>query len=382
VEYVYDGDGQRVKKSSGRLYWGAGPLAESDANGTLVAEYVFVNGQRAMRRDVSTGAMHYYFLDHLGSTSVVANSSGTIENESDYLPFGEENAFQNATEQHFKFTGKERDTETGLDYFGARYYASTMGRFMSPDWAATATAVPYADFGDPQTLNLYGYVRNNPLSHADGDGHCCSDEWSYLKAELGGAWSSTGGAMITLGKSLISGEAAHNIATTAGWAITDPRKIGSAAGEFVSQTAQLGRSALHGNPHAIGQIAGLVIGPKVTGTAINTVAKGLNVAAFGSSTGRVFWSGAGTEQMASQFGRVLSQTPAGRLATALDNAGLQGTATSQFMWNRLSAGFARGASGDTLTFNFNSRLNTTFMQVERPILVNSPSANLLTMGTR
>jgi len=172
VEYVYDGDGQRVKKSSGRLYWGAGPLAESDANGTLVAEYVFVNGQRAVRRDVSTGTMHYYFLDHLGSATVVANSSGTIENESDYLPFGEENAFQNSTEQHFKFTGKERDAETGLDYFGARYYGSSMGRWMSPDWSNAPGPVPYAEFSDPQTLNLYGYVRNNPLSQADADGHC------------------------------------------------------------------------------------------------------------------------------------------------------------------------------------------------------------------
>jgi RHS repeat-associated protein len=56
---------------------------------------------------------------------------------------------------HYKFTGKERDTESGLDYFGARYNASRTGRFMTPDWAAKATAVPYAVFGDPQTLNLY-----------------------------------------------------------------------------------------------------------------------------------------------------------------------------------------------------------------------------------
>jgi RHS repeat-associated protein len=74
-----------------------------------------------------------------------------------------------------EFTGKERDTESGLDMFGARYYGSGLGRFMTPDWAAKATAVPYAMFGDPQTLNLYGYVRNNPLSHVDADGHCLED---------------------------------------------------------------------------------------------------------------------------------------------------------------------------------------------------------------
>jgi RHS repeat-associated protein len=69
------------------------------------------------------------------------------------------------------FTGKERDAESGLDYFGARYYASSMGRWMSPDWSAKEDPVPYAKLDDPQTLNLYGYVRNNPLSQVDPDGH-------------------------------------------------------------------------------------------------------------------------------------------------------------------------------------------------------------------
>jgi len=61
-------------------------------------------------------------------------------------------------------SGKERDAESGDDYFGARYYGSSMGRFMSPD-----------SFGghleDPQTLNHYSYVGNNPLSRTDPDGH-------------------------------------------------------------------------------------------------------------------------------------------------------------------------------------------------------------------
>jgi RHS repeat-associated protein len=77
-----------------------------------------------------------------------------------------------ARSQNYKFTGKERDSESNLDEFGARYYASTMGRFMTPDWAARPTAVPYAVFGDPQSLNLYTFVRNDPVSRADADGHC------------------------------------------------------------------------------------------------------------------------------------------------------------------------------------------------------------------
>ncbi len=71
-----------------------------------------------------------------------------------------------------QFTGKERDAESGLDYFGARYYGSALGRFTSPDWSAKPMPVPYAALGDPQSLNLYAYVRNNPLSRADADGHC------------------------------------------------------------------------------------------------------------------------------------------------------------------------------------------------------------------
>lgn len=73
-------------------------------------------------------------------------------------------------------TGKERDSESGNDYFGARYYSSAMGRFMSPDWSAKYEPVPYAKLDNPQTLNLYNYMRNNPLAGVDPDGHCCEDE--------------------------------------------------------------------------------------------------------------------------------------------------------------------------------------------------------------
>jgi RHS repeat-associated protein len=74
-------------------------------------------------------------------------------------------------------TGKERDSESGNDYFGARYYASSMGRFMSPDWSAKEDPVPYAQLADPQSLNLYSYVRNNPMDRVDPDGHwTCTGE--------------------------------------------------------------------------------------------------------------------------------------------------------------------------------------------------------------
>ncbi len=109
--------------------------------------------------------------DWLGTKRQVTTSAGIPASSFPNGPFGDYqwSAGVDETEQHF--TGKERDVESGLDYFPARYYNSYMGRFMSPDWSAQEEPVPYAKLDDPQTLNLYSYVRNNPLSGVDPDGH-------------------------------------------------------------------------------------------------------------------------------------------------------------------------------------------------------------------
>jgi RHS repeat-associated protein len=79
-----------------------------------------------------------------------------------------------------RYTGKERDTESGNDYFGARYYASSMGRFMSPD----PSQLYYADPTNPQSFNLYSYGRNNPLINTDPSGmECVWDDGSYDAAD-------------------------------------------------------------------------------------------------------------------------------------------------------------------------------------------------------
>jgi RHS repeat-associated protein len=73
--------------------------------------------------------------------------------------------------QNYKFEGKERDSESNLDNFGARYYSSRMGRWLSADWSAIPEPVPYANPTNPQTLNLYAMVSDNPETFADLDGH-------------------------------------------------------------------------------------------------------------------------------------------------------------------------------------------------------------------
>jgi len=77
-----------------------------------------------------------------------------------------------ASPNHHKFKGKERDTETSNDDFGARYYTWRFGRWLSADWSSVPVAVPYANLTNPQTLNLYAMVADDPESFADLDGHC------------------------------------------------------------------------------------------------------------------------------------------------------------------------------------------------------------------
>jgi len=169
MTYTYDADGNRVKKASsstGTLYWhsSVGVIAETDLSGATKSEYVFFGGKRIARIDAPANSLHYYLSDHLNSTSMIVSASGSVEEESDYSPYGSEYGVT-AGPNHYKFTGRERDTETGLDYFGARYYTGPTGRFMSPDPANLSV-----DFWLPQTWNRYTYSLNNPLSMVDRNG--------------------------------------------------------------------------------------------------------------------------------------------------------------------------------------------------------------------
>jgi RHS repeat-associated protein len=172
-DYVLGTSGQQVTEmgmdSNNTMAW---QHTNVFAAGTLIATY---DGGTATGGG-STGGLHFYLNDPLGTRRAQTDYAGVVEQTCASLPFGDglacSNSTQYPTEHHF--TGKERDAESGNDYFGARYYSSAMGRFMSPDWSAKEEPVPYAKMDDPQSLNLYAYVRNNPLDSADPDGHACS----------------------------------------------------------------------------------------------------------------------------------------------------------------------------------------------------------------
>jgi RHS repeat-associated protein len=148
-------------------------MTELNAAGTWVHTNVTANGSLLATFDNDNNGAHFYLTDWLGSKRIQTNYLGAVEETCQSLPYGDAldcfGPVPDATEQHF--TGKERDAESGNDYFLARYYSSAMGRFMSPDWSAKQDPVPYAKLDNPQSLNLYAYVMNNPMTRIDADGH-------------------------------------------------------------------------------------------------------------------------------------------------------------------------------------------------------------------
>ncbi|MGB8661128.1 MAG: RHS repeat-associated core domain-containing protein [Candidatus Acidiferrum sp.] len=168
VTYTYDGDGNRVMKSNGTIYWygaNSASLEESDLSGNLQRWYYFFNGQR-VGRGLTTNEVGFYMTDALGSVRYLGGSATGYR--FDYFPFGAPILDSDTGDDRYQFTGKERDSESGLDDFDARYYSSSMGRFMSPD-------DPDEDQhpANPQSWNLYTYVRNNPLNNTDPTGKAC-----------------------------------------------------------------------------------------------------------------------------------------------------------------------------------------------------------------
>jgi RHS repeat-associated protein len=215
--YIYDAEGNRVAKESVSggvptltnqyiLGLGGEQVTEIDGNGNWLHSNVYEDGKLLATYD--TTGLHFHFSDWLGSRRMQASGTGTVDETCQSLPFGDQlnctGPASDATEQHF--TGKVRDNESGLDYFGARYYQSNAGRWMSPDWADKPEAVPYSSLGNPQSLNLYGYVGNNPLSNSDADGHViwcpkCLDlaarAAGWLKEKLGSGESHSNPGIVT-----------------------------------------------------------------------------------------------------------------------------------------------------------------------------------------
>src|SRR6185437_4641583 len=168
--------GRRVQKTtaSGAVYYVydiAGHQIEVNSSGVADREEVYAGG-----RHLATYTNNTTYFDHadwLGTERMRTTASGSSCETIVSLAFGDGEATtgscSDASPMHF--TGKQSDPESGLDDFDARYYSSQWGRFISADWSAVPVPVPYANFTNPQTLNLYAIVADNPGTFVDLTGH-------------------------------------------------------------------------------------------------------------------------------------------------------------------------------------------------------------------
>lgn len=202
TQYIYDADGTRVAKGSISSW-----SCDTSSNGFQASSsYVLGSGgEQVTEMNVSAGqstwahtnvyaggmlvatydplGLHFHLTDWLGNRRVQTNAFGQIEETCVNSPYGNglncsspagaPTSADDATEHHF--TGKERDAESGLDYFDARYYGSSMGRFTSPDTFNIITRARDQEhldlyLGQPQNWNMYAYTWNNPLRYTDPTG--------------------------------------------------------------------------------------------------------------------------------------------------------------------------------------------------------------------
>ena len=191
--FVYNHEGKRVKRTTGATTTTyIGDLFE--CTGGSCTKHIFAGGQRIAWKD--TAGVHFYHPDHLGSLNKATDSAdGSVDETNNYYPFGETRSHSGTTDSPHKFTGQPLDPESGLYYYGARYYDPWIGRFISAD-----SIVPSP--GNPQSLNRYTYANNNPILYTDPTGHFA---WLpilgllALGAGAGAAMSAISGGDVAMG---------------------------------------------------------------------------------------------------------------------------------------------------------------------------------------
>ena len=371
--YVYDGDGVRVKETAGgvtRVFIGA--YFEWTGSTTSMKRYYYAGGTRvAMRTGSST--LYYLLSDHLGSQALTLDSASARLNtntELRYMPYGVARYTAGTTPTTFNFTGQRKDTGSGLLFYNARWYDPVVGRFLqadtfvqnneTPPTPAHALTVSYANPGilnrlneqnrslprtdsrgapaptDPQFLNRYNYVRNNPLTRIDPGGNLA---W-FVAPLVGGAL--IGGTISTLGYLA----AAH----VSGQEVT----AGGVAGAFASG-AVAGVVSVFATPLAGSALK--LAGMAATNTALTAGAAAVNAAggataylAGGAVENTVNQAtGAGATFKPSVGGAALNAVTAGALSVGLSKAFPVNNSTMRTM--RQAAHFMPGREAETIVWS-------------------------------
>jgi RHS repeat-associated protein len=181
-EYVYDGDGNRLQKiengeTTTYIRRGTQVLYEENSNGS--ATYIYGPTGRIAKRTAINQEKNafYYHKDHLDSTRLVTDSSKNIVAAIRYHPFGDIDIKEGS--ESYLYTGQEKDS--GLYYYGARYYDCNVGRFITrdvytwlPDDPRSGNTRENAKWlENPQKFNRFSYAQNNPVKYNDPTGFCC-----------------------------------------------------------------------------------------------------------------------------------------------------------------------------------------------------------------
>jgi RHS repeat-associated protein len=183
--YWYDGDRVRVKSTvRGVTTSHVGDIYEKRTNG-VTKKYYYANGQLVAMRKIRPGqedTLYFLLTDHLGSTNVTTDSAGAWVGELRYYAFGGVRHDSETQVLPYRFTGQRLETAMGLYDYGARYYDPVIGRFIQAD-----TIVP--DPADPQSLNRYSYVLNNPLRYTDTSGYWFCESAQECEVDMDVEWA-------------------------------------------------------------------------------------------------------------------------------------------------------------------------------------------------
>ena len=166
MDLTYDGNGTRAIKEvlgGATTYYVGGHFQVKDTGtSTETTRFIFAGNLRVAQ--IKNGVTHFFHKDHLGSSTVMSNDTGTTLETTEYLPYGGQRSHTGTDTSNYKFTDQELDPESGLYNYNARLYDPIIGKFVTAD-----TIVP--DPSNPQTLNRYSYCINNPLLYTDPSGH-------------------------------------------------------------------------------------------------------------------------------------------------------------------------------------------------------------------
>jgi RHS repeat-associated protein len=391
--FVYDGDGRRVKKT-----W------TPSGGSTTTTYYVYdVAGQLAAEYSADAPAItstSYAFTDLIGSVRALTGqkpSSGpaSILECYDHVPFGrllrsDDNQrntgcypanpdYQLVSRTPQKFSGKERDVETGLDFSGARYFSAAEGRFISPD-------PPLIDQhpSDSQSWNLYNYVRNNPLTNIDPTGQDCIytddiDSDGTVGLERGSCSRKRGTfidgtvdaeslAFDSRKRSLgyTYSRSTDTIGTgTIGLGHLRTDELDAKGLAFVTGMA----ARVDASNEAIALFSAGTALAGVGGGAYPVAAQAVNELAFGPATGRLFFAGRGGYELAKAYGigRLIADSPLGQ---QYEN---WGKPLGTFGWQLLSRFWASGASGTVNIFPSFTNPQSILWKTELPMLLRNPN---------